>query len=122
VVSPFIERADAENASVEVDTVFNSIEYERWRKLRRGDRTVLTEAISQLTFEDDDEVVGLMNLTSSEVILKQDNQELIEDATDWANRKALLISGKPIFRIFKEITQFKLTVGVSRRSPLNEIR
>jgi hypothetical protein len=98
VVSPFIERADAENASVEVDTVFNSIEYERWRKLRRGDRTVLTEAISQLTFEDDDEVVGLMNLTSSEVILKQDNQELIEDATDWANRKALLISGKPIFR------------------------
>jgi hypothetical protein len=98
VVSPFIERVDAENASIEVDTVFNSISYESWRKLRRGDRTVLTEAISKLTFDDDDQVVGLLDLTTNKLISRQQNPQLMEDATEWANSQAVLKSGKPLFK------------------------
>jgi hypothetical protein len=98
VISPFVERDDAVNASIEVDTVFNSISYERWRKVRQGDRTVLAEAISLLSYEDDDEVVGLLNLDTREMISKQQNPQLIEDATQWANSKMMLISGKPAFK------------------------
>lgn len=58
VVSPFIKREDAESAAEEVERVFNSRSYESWRELRRGNRKVLNEAISQLTYEDDDEIIG----------------------------------------------------------------
>lgn len=99
VISPFIERDDAVNASIEVDMVFNSISYERWRKVRQGDRTVLAEAISLLSYEDDDdEIVGLLNLDTGEVILKEENPQLIGDATQWANTKAMHILGKPAFK------------------------
>ena len=87
VISPFIERTDAESAKTEVETVFNSISYERWRKLRQGERTVLTEAVSLLSYDDDDEVVGLMNLTTNEVIFKQQNPQLMKDVAQWANSK-----------------------------------
>ena len=97
VISPFINRVDAENASIEVDTVFNSIKYEHWRKLRQGDRSVLIEAISKLSFEDDDEVVGLFNLETKQVISKEQNPQLMKDATEWANHKAMLETGKPLF-------------------------
>ncbi len=99
VISPFIERKDAEKVIGEVDSVFNSISYERWRELRRGNRGVLIEAISQLSFEDDDdEVVGLLDLETGRVISKKQNPQMIKDATRWANKKAMVESGKPLFK------------------------
>ena len=99
IISPFIERKDAERAIVEVESVFSSISYERWRDLRRGNREVLMEAISKLSYEDDDdEVVGLLDRETERMISKKQNPKMIEDATRWANKKAIVESGKPLFK------------------------
>jgi hypothetical protein len=63
VISPHINKADAIEASKEVDSKFNHFSEERWKKYLNGeDNGFWSSLLQSLFYEDNDEILGVLEL------------------------------------------------------------
>lgn len=89
VISPHINKADAIEASKEVDIKFNHFSEERWKRYLNGeDNGFWSSLLQSLSYEDDDEILGVLKPGTpeynafSEALNGGDAQEFLKSIID----------------------------------------
>lgn len=118
VISPHINKSDAIEASREVDIKFNQIPEQTWKKFLRGeDDEFYSRLLSSLSYEDDDEILGILEPNTpayaafSEAV-KNGNSRAIETAM----RDAVL-SGNSSGRV-ERMKQINASLQKEGKNPL----